>query len=176
MSRIEIIQDDITSLDVDCIVNAANASLLGGSGVDGAIHAQAGPQLLEECKSLNGCETGQAKITKGYNLPAKYIIHTVGPIYSKTSQDAIDLENCYINSLNLAKEHNLHSIAFPGISTGVYGYPLKQATIVAYTAVSKWLNENTDYDMTVIFCTYSENAYQTYLEYDMRYNTCKTNH
>ena len=165
MNKMEIKLGDITKLDCDAIVNAAKRSLLGGGGVDGAIHRAAGPELLAECRTLNGCETGQAKITKGYNLKAKYVIHTVGPIYSNDPSDPIKLADCYRNSLNLAKEYGVHSIAFPSISTGVYGYPLKEATEVVVKTVSKWLDDNQDYNIKVIFMCFSENAYNLYQEY-----------
>lgn len=153
---------DITKLKVDAIVNAANESLLGGGGVDGAIHRAAGPELLEECRKLHGCKTGQAKITKGYNLFAEYIIHAVGPIYSGRETDAIELSNCYINSLNLAKQYKLHSIAFPSISTGFYGFPKKEAVEIAVSTVKKWLAQNHDYDLLVVFCCYDEETYSIY--------------
>lgn len=162
MKNIDVQLGDITQLDCDAIVNAANKSLLGGGGVDGAIHRAAGPMLLEECRTLNGCKTGEAKITKGYNLKAKYVIHTVGPIYSGAESDPIKLANCYSNSLNLAKQYDLHSIAFPCISTGVYGYPLEEAVAVVIKVVSKWFEENKDYEMKVIFMCFGEKAYNLY--------------
>ena len=166
-SQIQVVQGDITKLDCDCIVNAANRSLLGGGGVDGAIHRAAGPELLAECRTLHGCRTGEAKITKGYRLKAKYIIHTVGPIYSGTAEDAAQLADCYRNSLNLAKEHDIHGIAFPAISTGVYGYPLEDATEIAVKTVAQWLEAHADYAMQVIFCCFdarTERVYQTKVE------------
>ena len=161
-NQIQVVQGDITKLDCDGIVNAANRSLLGGGGVDGAIHRAAGPELLAECRTLHGCRTGEAKITKGYRLKAKYIIHTVGPIYSGTAEDAAQLADCYRNSLNLAKEYELHSIAFPAISTGVYGYPLDAATQIAVDTVTDWLQSHVDYDMRVIFCCFDARTAQAY--------------
>ncbi len=148
---------DITKLKVDAIVNAANPSLLGGGGVDGAIHRAAGPGLLEECRKLNGCNTGEAKITGGYALKAKYVIHTVGPVY-KTSDDKCRqlLHDCYYNSLELAKQYDLHTIAFPAISTGVYGYPKEEAAFIALTTVSSWLSENPDYGMAVVISCFDD--------------------
>ena len=166
-NQIQVVQGDITKLDCDCIVNAANRSLLGGGGVDGAIHRAAGPELLAECRTLHGCRTGEAKITKGYRLKAKYIIHTVGPIYSGTAEDAAQLADCYRNSLDLAKEHDVHSIAFPAISTGVYGYPLEDATEIAVKTVAQWLEAHADYAMQVIFCCFdarTERVYQAKME------------
>ena len=162
-NQIQVVQGDITKLDCDGIVNAANRSLLGGGGVDGAIHRAAGPELLAECRTLHGCRTGEAKITKGYRLKAKYIIHTVGPIYSGTAEDAAQLADCYRNSLDLAKEHDVHSIAFPAISTGVYGYPLEDATEITVKTVAQWLEDHADYAMQVIFCCFdvrTERVYQ----------------
>ena len=161
-NTMEYLVGDITKLSVDAIVNAANKSLLGGGGVDGAIHRAAGPELLEECRTLHGCETGEAKITKGYNLPAKHVIHTVGPIYAGKKSDADRLYECYVNSLELAAENHLYSIAFPGISTGVYGYPKDEAAKVALTAIRKWFEQHKDYGMKVIIVCFSQEDYGVY--------------
>lgn len=164
MRKIEIVKGDITKMKADAIVNAANKTLLGGGGVDGAIHAAAGPELLAECKKLNGCQTGEAKITKGYHLPAKHVIHTVGPIYRFHSpeEDEKLLAACYRNSLNLAKENGLHSIIFSSISTGVYGYPAFDAAQVAFKTARAWLKSNPDYEMKIVMCAFDERMYEIF--------------
>ena len=163
MQTLELYQGDITTLKVDAIVNAADKALLGGGGVDGAIHAAAGPKLLEECKTLNGCEIGEAKITKGYNLPAKHVIHTVGPIYGKENgKEAELLAQCYTNSLKLAVQHGLKTIAFPAISTGVYGYPKEEAAKVATATVNDFLKEHPNVFEKVVFVLYSQADYNLY--------------
>jgi len=150
---IEILQGDITELEVDAIVNAANSSLLGGGGVDGAIHRAAGPELFHECVTLRGCETGEAKITRGYNLPAKHVIHTVGPVwYNGKQNEDTKLANCYRNSLGLAKEHDIKSIAFPAISTGVYGFPLERATKIALSETMNFIEKHDEFGKVIFVC------------------------
>ena len=162
-NRIELIRGDITTLKVDAIVNAANNSLLGGGGVDGAIHRAAGPGLLDECINLNGCETGGAKITNGYNLKAQYIIHTVGPIWRGGINDEDSmLASCYQNTLKLAKEKKIGSIAFPGISTGVYGFPKDLAALIAITETKRFLKKNS-FPEKVFFVAFDEDSYKLYL-------------
>ena len=146
---------DITTLAVDAIVNAANRSLLGGGGVDGAIHRAAGRELLAECRTLGGCATGAAKLTKGYRLPAHYVIHTVGPVYSGSTSDAQLLRSCYWNSLDLARAHELHTIAFPAISTGVYGYPKEAAAEIALMTIREWFDAHPDADIRVTIVSFS---------------------
>ncbi|GAB4147318.1 MAG: O-acetyl-ADP-ribose deacetylase [Bacteroidia bacterium] len=159
-SSVEIIKGDITKLAVDVIVNAANTSLLGGGGVDGAIHRAAGPELLEECRILNGCKTGEAKMTRGYGLPAKFVIHTPGPVWrgGHNNEDAL-LASCYRNALKIAAEHHLHSIAFPSISTGIYGFPFERAARIAIAAIQEFLNTHAIV-MTVKLIVFSDQDYE----------------
>lgn len=160
--RIEVIDADITRQHVDAIVNAANSSLLGGGGVDGAIHRAAGPRLLAECRTLGGCPTGQAKITRGYNLSAKHVIHTVGPIWrgGNSSEDQL-LESCYQNSLKLAVEHGIKTLAFPSISTGVYGFPIERASRIAAKTVKAFLEDEESIEKVVFVC-FGQHDYQVY--------------
>ncbi len=161
IDRIEIMQGDITRLIVDAIVNAANKTLLGGGGVDGAIHRVAGPRLLEVCRKLGGCETGQARITDGYDLPARYVIHTVGPVYRGTAEDEKLLADCYRNSLQTAVSHRVATIAFPAISCGVYGYPVEEACEIAVGTTIDFLKKNESI-RKVIFVLFSDRHLQAY--------------
>lgn len=162
MSKILLHKGDITKLKVDAIVNAANNSLLGGGGVDGAIHRAAGKELLNECRTLNGCETGSAKITKGYNLPAKYVIHTVGPVWKGGKYNEEDLlASCYNKSLELAVKNHVKSIAFPNISTGVYGFPKNKAAGIAISTVKNFLTEYEEIEK-VIFAVFDDENFEIY--------------
>lgn len=160
-----IVLGDITEFEGDAIVNAANSTLLGGGGVDGAIHSAAGPELVKESMTLDGCKSGEAKLTKAYNLPCDYVIHTVGPIYyameDKKEAERI-LSSCYMNSLKLLKDKELHTIAFPSISTGVYGYPIEKASEVAKKAVSDFMKENRDYFVSIYFYCFSRYDFEIY--------------
>ena len=160
-SRLLLIQGDITKQDTDAIVNAANNALSQGGGVSGAIHRVAGAGLWDECKQLGGCNTGEAKITKGFNLPAKYVIHTVGPVYSGKPEDKIDLSNCYRNSLELAEKNGLKSISFPSISTGIFGYPVEDASEIAIKTISEYLGKKSGID-TIKMVLFSDGDFAVY--------------
>lgn len=169
-NRIEITKGDITKLNVDAVVNAANESLLGGGGVDGAIHRSAGPELLEECIGWGGCKPGEAKITKGYNLPAKWIIHTVGPIWMEGNhnEDTV-LRNCYENCLAIAEKYSIKTIAFPSISTGAYGFPIERASDIAIKAAVEYLCKRAAPEI-VIFACFSKLDYSIYVEMFRKYS------
>ncbi|PYJ61144.1 MAG: O-acetyl-ADP-ribose deacetylase [Verrucomicrobia bacterium] len=160
--KIEIVQGDITKLEVDAIVNAANTTLLGGGGVDGAIHRAAGPELLAECRTLGGCQPGEAKITRGYRLPARFVIHTVGPVWRGGKHGEPEtLANCYRNSLQVAVENGIRTIVFPAISCGAYGYPIEEAAQIAVNTTREFL-ATTDQIEKVIFVLWDEDVYKTY--------------
>jgi O-acetyl-ADP-ribose deacetylase (regulator of RNase III) len=164
LNRIEIMKGDITTLKVDAIVNAANTSLLGGGGVDGAIHRAAGSGLINECRKIGGCPTGEARITGAYNLPTKYVIHTVGPIYHGKAEDSKLLSSCYLNSLKLAVKNDIASIAFPAISCGIYGYPVKEACKIAIDTTCNFLKQNSSLKK-IVFILFSVDNYNVYTEY-----------
>ena len=163
INRLQVVEGDITRQEVDAIVNAANTSLLGGGGVDGAIHRAAGPELLEECRKFTGCPTGQAKITKGYKLPAKWVIHTVGPVWrdGKRGEDDL-LASCYRSCFALAEQHGIRSIAFPSISTGVYGFPMDRASRIAAAETKSFLDGNRSVEKVILVC-FGKSAYETHL-------------
>ena len=162
---LEVRRADITTLEVDAIVNAANPSLLGGGGVDGAIHRVAGPELREACRTLGGCDTGEAKMTRGYRLPARHVIHTVGPVWrdGRSNEDAL-LAACYRHSLELAREHGLTSMAFPAISTGLYGFPAERAAVIAVDTVFDILEDEPGMLRKVIFCCFDDDTLALYRE------------
>ena len=162
MLRFKVLQSDITRQGVDAIVNAANNSLLGGGGVDGAIHRAAGPGLLEECRTLKGCATGAAKITRGYRLPARHVIHTVGPVWvdGHLGEDEL-LNQCYLNCFSLVQEHGLRSVAFPAISCGAYGFPVERAADIAVRAIKAFLERNTEVERVLVVC-YTPEVYDAY--------------
>lgn len=161
LDRIRLVEGDLTRLDVDAIVNAANRSLLGGGGVDGAIHRAAGPDLLAECRTLGGCETGDAKITGGYRLAARHVIHTVGPVYRDAAHSAPLLASCYRRSLEVASAHGVRSLAFPGISTGVYRYPMEDACAIAFETVLGFLADHDEVER-VVLCQFGARAQGIY--------------
>jgi len=164
LERIVVVEGDITKQEVEAIVNAANSTLMGGGGVDGAIHRAAGPGLVEECRRLGGCPTGQAKMTRGHNLPAKWVIHTVGPVWHGGTRGEDELlASCYRNSLQLAVEIGIHSIAFPAISTGAYGFPLERATAIAVSEVRSFLEKNPSLEKVVFVC-FGKYTHECYLK------------
>jgi O-acetyl-ADP-ribose deacetylase (regulator of RNase III) len=172
-SRLSIVHGDITIQMVDAIVNAANNSLLGGGGVDGAIHQAAGPMLLEECQTLRGCETGNAKMTRGYNLPANYVLHTVGPIWQEGTHDEDTLlANCYRNCFILTRKHGIKTIAFPSISTGVYRFPVKRASRIALKEIFLELDTNRELEHVLVVC-FDQNTYETYISVEKEFSSTK---